>query len=54
MKRTFGFQVKFSAVIILSFLGFNNLFNAVVSRATKQLDITKGQETGKIVRRISF
>ena len=47
MKRTFGFQVKFSAVIILSFLGFNNLFNAVVSRATKQLWIFAGQNENR-------
>ena len=37
MKQTFGFQVKFSTEIIISFGGFNNLFNSVVSRATKQL-----------------
>ena len=37
MKGTFGFQVKFSRVIILTFLEFNNLFNSVVSRASKQL-----------------
>ena len=47
MKGTFGFQVKISTVIILYIGGgggwVNNLFNSVVSRATKQLWIFVGQ-----------